>query len=100
MSDVRFGEYQTLYHGRRDRVLTVWIESEELRLKIGDTHRCARSIEDCRETLRTLARLVDVDPDAVARQAETMMMKARALTGWVAQPKRDRPRVRPTRITI
>jgi len=98
--DIRFGEYDTRYMGRRERVLAVSIDDEEIRLKLGDTQRCARTVEDCRATLRSLADLVGADPERAAREAEVMLGICRTMTGWVEKPKRDRPRARPVRIRV
>lgn len=94
MTEIAFDEYQTRYHGKRERCAVLTMDGTEVRLKMGPTVQCAQSVERSRSLLRRVAEQLDLNPNAAEQEALALTTHCRALTGWKDKPKRDIPRQR------
>lgn len=80
------GESFTKYHGKREKIATVSIPGRAMvRLGLSDTHRCAKSLDSAKETLRNVAG--ESLPDTrIEEEAQLLHTHCRGLVGISEDP--------------
>ena len=80
--NITLGESHTAYHGKKEKIAVVGIEGNQVMLGLGDTMRCARSLEAAERLLVSLARKFGVSAGNENGAANQLHNHCRKLAGF------------------